>query len=132
MKNVKGSFNFPFKHSVVKISGIKICQWGKYKASIIRHLKRGGLSYIYTCHSVRASAITTLFQAAASPQCGIIAITQNKNIISLSHYVEDLSTDQKRDCCQILSTALGMGNKVCTTISIIHELKLRILKIFFF
>lgn len=80
-------------------------------ASMMQRIsKKAGLSQIYTCHSVRASTITTLFHAGVSPQ-SIIAITKHRNTNSLKHYIEDLSTPQKRMCSGILSDAIrGSSN----------------------
>jgi hypothetical protein len=69
--------------------------------------RKAGLSCIYTCHSVRTSTITKLYQAGISPQ-SIIAITKHKNIPSLTHYIEDISTEEKRECSSILSASLGL------------------------
>jgi hypothetical protein len=76
--------------------------------------KKAGMSQVYTCHSVRASTITTLYQAGVSTQ-SIIAITKHRNTSSLGHYIEDLSSKQKRDCSSILTTALNLSDsqKVC-------------------
>ena len=68
--------------------------------------KKAGLSMIYTCHSVRASTITTLYQAGVPTQ-SIVSITKHKNISSLGHYIGDLSTAQKRDCSSVLTAALN-------------------------
>ena len=69
--------------------------------------KKSGLSVIYTCHSVRASTITALFQAGVSPQ-GIMAITKHKNESSLKHYISDMSSEQKRHCSATLSNAMAI------------------------
>jgi hypothetical protein len=68
--------------------------------------KKAGLSKIYTCHSVRASNITILYQAGVSTQ-SIISITKHRNTSSLNHYISDLSSEQKRDCSRILNSALS-------------------------
>ena len=72
----------PFRHSDSKTNGTTMSQLEKILVSIMKRIsKKVGLSYIYTCHSVRASTITTLFQAGISLQ-GIIAITTHKNTSS--------------------------------------------------
>ena len=76
--------------------------------------KKAGLSMIYTCHSVRASTITTLYHAGVSTQ-SIISITKHKNTSSLGHYINDLSTNQKRECSDILSAALHEPTNVRPT-----------------
>ena len=76
--------------------------------------QKAGLSCIYTCHSVRASTITKLFQAGVSAH-SIIAITKHKNISSLSHYIEDISTEQKRECSKILSAKLSLPSTSTVT-----------------
>ena len=64
-----------------------------------------GLSKIYTCHCVRASCITALFQAGVSPE-RIITITKHKNTSSLNHYISGMSSAQKEECSSILSAPL--------------------------
>lgn len=71
--------------------------------------RKSSLSKVYTCHSVRASTITTLFQAGASAQM-IMQVTKHKNESSLNHYVSGLSSDQNRWCNSILQNALGSSN----------------------
>lgn len=77
-------------------------------SSMIQRISnKAGLSCVYTCHSVRASTITTLFRAGVQTQ-SIIAITKHKNTSSLTHYIDDLSSGQKRDCSNVLSDALKL------------------------
>ena len=68
--------------------------------------KKAGLLCSYTCHSVRASTITVLYRAGVDSQ-SIISITKDKKPTSLSHYIENISNDQKKECNDILSNALG-------------------------
>ena len=70
-----------------------------------RMSKKANLSKVYTCHCVRASAITTLFHAGVSAQ-QIISLTKHKNTNSLNHYINGLSTAQKGECSNILSSSL--------------------------
>ena len=70
--------------------------------------KKAGLSCVYTCHSVRSSMITKLYHAGVPTQ-SIIAITKHKNTSSLKHYIEDLSTEQKREYSGILASAIPLG-----------------------
>ena len=67
--------------------------------------KAANLSKTYTCHSVRATTITTLGRRGLQ-NSDIIKITKHKNEASLKHYFDDLSTEQKKDCTTILSNAL--------------------------
>lgn len=78
--------------------------------------KKAGLSTVYTCHSVRASTITTLFRAGVSTQ-SIVAITKHKNTTSLGHYISDLSTGQKRECSGVLSSALSVPSSTFTVLT---------------
>ena len=63
------------------------------------------LSKIYTCHSVRASCISVLFQAGVSTE-KIISITRHKNNSSLKHYISGMSNEQKEHCSSILSSSV--------------------------
>ena len=63
---------------------------------------RAKLSKIYTCHSVRASTISHLFQNGISAQ-QITQITKHKNQSSLNHYISDMSVGQKKSCSAILN-----------------------------
>ena len=74
--------------------------------------EKSNLSKRYTCHSVRASCITTLFQAGVSAD-KIIAITRHKNTSSLKHYVSGMSTKQKEECSSILSSSVFIWSCCC-------------------
>ena len=80
---------------------------GKNKLGcIMQHIsQKAGLSEVYTCHSVRASTITTLFQAGVPAQ-NIITVSNHKDVSSLKHYIQDMSNEQKRSCSDILHNAL--------------------------
>ena len=67
--------------------------------------EKSGLSKTYTCHSVRASCVSILFQAGVSAE-KIISITRHKNTSSLKHYISGMSTDQKQQCSSILSSSI--------------------------
>ena len=69
--------------------------------------QHAGLSQKYTCHCVRASTITTLFQAGIPTQ-QIVSITKHKDTKSLGPYISDLSEAQKRGASNTLSNALGI------------------------
>ena len=56
--------------------------------------KKAGLSVEYTCHSVRASTVTTLFHSGVSAR-DICSITKHRQENSLKHYINDTSTEQK-------------------------------------
>lgn len=68
--------------------------------------RKSGLSQTYTCHSVRASMITTLFHAGVSPHI-ITQMTKHRNESSLKHYVDGMSKEQNMACNTILQDALG-------------------------
>ena len=69
-----------------------------YLGNIMQRIsKKAGISQEYTCHSVRASTITTLFQGDISAQ-GICSITKHRIESSLKHYIADISDEQKRTC----------------------------------
>ena len=67
--------------------------------------KKAGLSNIYTCHCVRASTITTLFQAGVSVK-EICGLTKHRNEKSLDPYISGLSNQQKHRMGAILSNKL--------------------------
>ena len=50
--------------------------------------------------------ITTLYRAGIDPQT-ITSITKHKNTTSLAHYIDDISDNQKKECCNILTKALS-------------------------
>ncbi|EDO42665.1 predicted protein [Nematostella vectensis] len=64
--------------------------------------QKAGLSKVYTAHCVRASTITSLHQAGVDAK-QICGITKHKNEQSLSSYIKDSSSSQKRACSGILS-----------------------------
>ena len=76
--------------------------------------EKSGLSKRYTCHSVRASSITTLYQAGISVD-KIIAITRHKNTSSLKSYVSGMSTKQKQECSSILASSVFGGEPVVSS-----------------
>ena len=67
--------------------------------------EKSNLSQTYTCHSVLASCITTLFLAGVSTE-QIISITKHMNTSSLKHYILGLSMEQKAHCSTILSASI--------------------------
>ena len=67
--------------------------------------RKAGLGKVYTCHSVRASMITTLFHKGISPQI-IMQMTKHRNESSLKHYIGGLSVEQNVTCNTILQEAL--------------------------
>ena len=69
--------------------------------------KKAGLSTVYTSHCVRASMITVLFQAGVQPK-EICAITKHRRETSLDPYIRGTSSEQKKRCSNVLSTALGL------------------------
>ena len=68
--------------------------------------KDAKLSQVYTCHSVRATTVTTLHEAGVSEH-DIINVTKHKKTTSLSHYISGMPTSQKRKCSDILKTAMA-------------------------
>ena len=60
------------------------------------------LSETYTNHCIRASTITSLFQRGVDAR-KICAITKHKDERSLSHYISETTSAQKRECSKILS-----------------------------
>ena len=72
--------------------------------------RKADLSQVYTCHSVRVSTITKLFQAGVSCQ-QIMTITKHKRETSLKPYISDTSEAQKKANSSILDTSMPM--QVC-------------------
>ena len=67
--------------------------------------EKSSLSKRYTCHSVRASCINTLFQAGVSVD-KIASITGHRNVSTLKHYISGMSSVQKEECSSILSSSI--------------------------
>ena len=78
--------------------------------------EKSGLSMRYTCHSVRASCISTLFQAGVSVE-KIVSITGHKNVSSLKHYISGMSSAQKEECSSILSSSVFDHHESAITIT---------------
>ena len=76
--------------------------------------KKAGFSQIYTAHCVRASTITSLHQAGVDAK-QICAITKHKNEQSLTPYIKDSSSFQKRACSNILSRPFAANEAVGAT-----------------
>lgn len=68
--------------------------------------KNAGLSQVYTNHSVRATTITALHRGGVDTS-SIIAVTNHKNINSLSHYIDGLSEAEKQHCSGVLAHTLA-------------------------
>ena len=66
---------------------------------------KSGLSKVYTNHCVRASTVTSLYQAGIDTQ-QICSITKHKNESTLSHYISSTSDEQKMKASRILSNTL--------------------------
>ena len=79
--------------------------------------EKSGLSTRYTCHSVRASCISTLSQAGVSVE-KIVSITGHKNVSSLKHYISGMSSAQKEECSLILSSSVFHQHEEENTITI--------------
>lgn len=62
------------------------------------------LSRTYTNHSVRATAITVMYQGGVDTK-QICKITKHKSEESLKHYIDGQSAEQKRKCSEVLSSA---------------------------
>ncbi|KAK3718797.1 hypothetical protein QZH41_003008 [Actinostola sp. cb2023] len=63
------------------------------------------LSERYTNHCVRASTVTSLYQRGVDTK-KICAITKHKDERSLSHYISQTTSAQKRECSKLLNEAL--------------------------
>ena len=68
------------------------------------------LSAKYTCHSVRATTITTLHQAGVASE-DIVKVTKHKRVASLAHNIDDMPVPQRRHCSEILARTMGVGSK---------------------
>ena len=66
---------------------------------------KAGLSQVYTNHCVRASTVTTLYQAGVDTQ-RICSITKHKGEGTLTHYISSSTDQQKREASLILTSAL--------------------------
>lgn len=71
------------------------------------------LSAAYTNHSVRATAITVMYQGGVDTK-QICKITKHKSEESLKHYIDGQSADQKRRCSKVLSSAF-QANSSCVS-----------------
>ena len=71
--------------------------------------RKAGLSTMYTNHCVRATTITSLFQACVDSK-RICSITKHKNEATLSHYIASTTDEQKREASSVLSCSLTGGN----------------------
>ena len=63
------------------------------------------LSQVYTAHCIRATSISTLFQAGVSAK-QICELTKHKNETSLNSYISGSTSAQKRSCSSILGQAM--------------------------
>ena len=70
--------------------------------------RKAGLSQSYTCHCIRASTITRLFQAGVSAK-DICSLTKHKNEMSLNPYIGGLSKKQKTHMEGILTDAFQVA-----------------------
>lgn len=73
---------------------------------------RAALSKIYTNHSVRATSITVMYQGGVNTK-QICKVTKHKSEESLKHYIDGESSAQKRQCSEVLSSAIS--NPSCTS-----------------
>ena len=107
-QNITALFQTPLKFSGKE--WFKREPLGKNKlANMMKDIsKRAQLQKVYTSHCVRASTITRLFQAGV-PAKQISALTRHKNESSLNHYISGMSTKQKRECGNILHSALNFS-----------------------
>ena len=94
--------------------------------------KNAGLSRVYTAHSVRVSMITILFQGGVQPE-EICAITKHRREASLDSYINGSSSAQKRNCSNVLSSALGLPvrTKISFKTTFVYVCSLKHLKSFF-
>ena len=71
--------------------------------------KSAGTSIVYTNHSVRATAITAMYQAGID-RSHICRITKHKREESLKPYISEPSSEQKRTCSTVLQQHLGLAD----------------------
>ena len=80
-------------------------------AKIMERLSvKAELSQRYTNHCVRASAVTHLFQRGVDTK-KICSITKHKDERSLTHYINQTTSEQKRECSRILTEAFQPMSK---------------------
>ena len=72
------------------------------------------LSKVYTNHSVRATAITIMYQCGVDTK-QICKVTKHKSEESLKHYIDGQSSAQKRQCSNVLSSAFSIGQPSAST-----------------
>ena len=75
-----------------------------------RLLVKAELSQRYTNHCVRASAVTHLFQRGVDTK-KICSITKHRDERSLTHYINQTTSEQKRECSRILTEAFQPMSK---------------------
>ena len=68
------------------------------------------LSQRYTNICVRASAVTHLFQRGVDTK-KLCSITKHKDERSLTHYINQTTSEQKRECSRILTEAFQPMSK---------------------
>ena len=71
--------------------------------------KAAGTSIVYTNHSVRATAITAMYQAGID-RSHICKISKHKREETLQHYISEPSSEQKRTCSTALQRHLGLAD----------------------
>ena len=72
------------------------------------------LSKVYTNHSIRATAITIMYQGGVDTK-QICKVTKHKSEESLKHYIDGQSSAQKRQCSKVLSSAFSTGQPSAST-----------------
>ena len=70
-----------------------------------------GMSRVYTNHSVRATAITIMYQNGIDTK-QICKITKHKTEESLKHYISGQTSDQKRRCAEVLCAGISTGSEM--------------------
>ena len=105
---VTDCFKHRREHGNKMVAGLETSPWGR--TPLQQSCKKIGtsakLSQYYTCHSVRATTITTLHQAGVASE-DIVKLTNHKRVASLSHYIDDMPVPQKRHCSEILARTMA-------------------------
>ena len=71
--------------------------------------KKAGCGKIYTNHCVRATTVTSLYQAGVDAQT-ICSITKHKSENTLKHYIDSRTDQQKQHASRVLSAAMIQDN----------------------
>ena len=108
--NCNALFQTPNKATTKDINFASARHWYRNeplgKNSISKMMERisikAELSEWYTNHCIHASTVTSLFKHGVDAR-KICAITKHKDELSLSHFISETTSAQKRECSKILS-----------------------------